>query len=30
MKTADIAQLYLDYFEKNDHQIVPFGVAGQR
>ncbi|MGO1850438.1 alanine--tRNA ligase [Microbacterium sp.] len=23
MKTADIAQLYLDYFEKNDHQIVP-------
>ncbi|WP_334148130.1 alanine--tRNA ligase [Microbacterium sp.] len=23
MKTADIAQRYLDYFEKNDHVIVP-------
>ncbi|GAA3645375.1 alanine--tRNA ligase [Microbacterium marinilacus] len=23
MKTADIAQRYLDYFEKNDHLIVP-------
>ncbi|WP_105565248.1 alanine--tRNA ligase [Microbacterium halophytorum] len=23
MKTADIAKLYLDYFEKNGHQIVP-------
>ena len=23
MKTADIAQLYLDYFEKQDHTIVP-------
>jgi alanyl-tRNA synthetase len=23
MKTADIAQRYLDYFEKNDHTIVP-------
>ena len=23
MKTAEIAQRYLDYFEKNDHVIVP-------
>ncbi|KHK98402.1 alanyl-tRNA synthetase [Microbacterium mangrovi] len=23
MKTADIAQRYLDYFEKNDHVVVP-------
>src|SRR3546814_15496923 len=23
MKTAEIAQRYLDYFEKNDHTIVP-------
>ena len=23
MKTAEIAQRYLDYFEKNDHSIVP-------
>lgn len=23
MKTADIAQLYLDYFERNGHRIVP-------
>ena len=23
MKTSEIAQRYLDYFEKNDHQIVP-------